>query len=48
MHSAKNGSMNTIYFFVGSSNFQEYEIYQVEQGATDKLFFILADSDTGR
>ena len=30
MHSEKNGSMNTIYFFVGSSNFQEYEIYQVE------------------
>ena len=28
MHSAKNGSMNTISFFVGS-NFQEYEIYQV-------------------
>ena len=22
--------MNTIYFFVGNSNFQEYEIYQVE------------------
>ena len=36
MHSAKNGSMNTISFFVGS-NFQEYEIYQV---VSNKRIFI--------